>query len=752
MPEIPEVLKLGGLEIEVPDAAQKLGNLAQGQTFAQAGDDVRIPPLALNGETDVPLDETLFTLGGDARLEIAILNGPEQDPDQILEPVAGGAWLKHTLAAGIQGSTGGQVGGVEFGLQGGLGASLLQYRSHRPDEPLVQALVADLRSYLLPFRLQDVRNLKDGEVLAFTVRGKLALHAKLTWADALSAALSSLDERLGVAGVAAIQVDLGASLGVNLALEDDYRLVFRRGTNGTTRVELRKTRGRSAAGALDLGITARVADPAALQGALAAYATGRLGLPWPRVEELMARIDSALRLEDLPAGDRELAEKIGTRLGLSDLREEWQQLKERLDGLPDDLAQRLEQALMIRITAELALEYGRVSTEQAVLACELAADPLARHHHDLLRGNLAGLLDRLAARESGYRLIEYLKTTTITKRFSFGISIGIGRWAASGQDEVVRRWERQAVLRDDHERRSFTGRRTYKAVWGGRTYQYAFGLAGAMERFSAGRTATAGELAYSLSFGWSWQEPLTPRVLDDAFDLANVWKVLAQRENEANRNEVLTRMHGPVLIEVEIKISDAGVRSLLAVPDRDFEEAWIEAMAAALPRVHLPPRTFRTRVGDRVKAYGRAARFAFRGESEIAAIAGRVDYNPDEDRASLDQLQKIDRGASASGGLPDLSLKVLWTSSTSSTRPAGRCRRAKDALDRLAEAIRRKQEPDQAERTFDAIEDLITRPYEHRLLGRVVASLVAARAPGEIMKTLRVTPEDTPEDGTAILI
>lgn len=241
-------------------------------------------------------------------------------------------------------------------------------------------------------------------------------------------------------------------------------------------------------------------------------------------------------------------------------------------------------------------------------------------------------------------------------------------------------------------------------------------------------------------------------MLAGAFDLANVWRVLAQRENETNLHEVLTRAQGPVLIEVEIKLSDAGVRSLLAVSDRDFEEAWIEGMAAALPRVPFPPKTFRTRVGDRVKVYARAARFAFSGESEIAAIAGRVDYNPDEDPASLNQLQRIDRGANASGGLPDLSLKVLWTSNTSSTRPSGRCRRAKDALDKLAEAINRKQEPDQIERTFSGIADLITRPYECRLLGRVVASLVASRAPGEIMKTLRVTPEDTPEDRTAILI
>jgi len=738
MSEIPEVLKLGGLEVKVPDTARQLGNLALGQTtFAQANA-VSIPPLALNGGADIPLDETLCTLGGDARLEIAIFNGPSDvDPDQILEPAAGRAWLKHALAAGIKTSAGGQAGGVDLGLEGELSASLLQYRSHRPDEPVAQALVADILSYRLPFRLADVRGLGDGEILAFTVHGKLALHAKLTWADALSAALSSLDERLGVAGVSAIEVDLGASLGVNVTLEDDYRLIFRRGTN-TTRVELRKTKGRSAAGALNLGVAARVADPAALQGALAAYATGRLGLPWSRVEELIARIDSAMTLEALPEEDRELAEKIGARLGLSDLREDWEQLKTRLDGLPDALAQRLERALTARVTAELTLEYGRVSTEEKVLACELDDDALARHHRELVRGNLTNLLDRLADRESGYRLIEYLKTTTITKRFSFGISIGIGRWAAGGMDEVVRKWERQSVIDDARERQSFTGRQIYQGVWGAKSFQYAFGLAGAMERFSTGRTAHANELDYSLSFGWNWKEPRVEGVLDNALDLANVWKILSQRENDSNRTEILTRAQGPVLIEVEIKLSDAGVRSLLAASDRDFEEAWIEAMAAALPRVPFPPRTFRTRVDDRVNVYQRAARFAFSGESEIAAITGRVDYR-NEDPASLNQLQRIDRGDN------DLSLTVLWTSDTSSTRPSGRCRRAKEALNDLAEAISRQQKPDQIERTFLEIKDLITRPYECRLLGRVVANLAK---PGEIIKTLRVTPED----GTAILI
>ena len=240
--------------------------------------------------------------------------------------------------------------------------------------------------------------------------------------------------------------------------------------------------------------------------------------------------------------------------------------------------------------------------------------------------------------------------------------------AASGRDEVLREWERQAVLNDEHERRSFTGRRTYKAAWGGKTFQYAFGLAGAMERFSAGRAAHANELDYSLSFGWSWQEPQCRPCSRRHSTSPTFSKILAQRTTTPTSTKCSPSVHGPALIEVELKVSDAGVRSLLAAPDRAFEEArsrpWRRPCRESPPAQDVPHPCGRPR-----DIYGRAA-LCFQRESEAAAIAGRVDYNPGEDPASLNQLQKIDRGANPSGGLPDLSLAVLWTSSTSSTGPA----------------------------------------------------------------------------------
>ena len=69
-------------------------------------------------------------------------------------------------------------------------------------------------------------------------------------------------------------------------------------------------------------------------------------------------------------------------------------------------------------------------------------------------------------------------------------------------------------------------------------------------------------------------------------------------------------------------------------------------------------------------------------------------------------------------------------------------------MDDLAEAISDRGNPEQIKETFDQLKGLLTRPYEHRLLGRLVTRLVAARKPGEIVKTVKVTPQS----GEPILI
>lgn len=748
--------KLDNLNIELPGLAGAVQHLIEdGATFAavQVGPNTPIPPQALSGTDSVLVGNGRFTLGGTAtaQLQISVLRDPgsTQDVDQILQVTPGGVWLKHKLDAQLSGALGGTLGGnATFGLTGELGASLMQYRAHQPEDKVREKLVEDIASFRLPLRLNDVQSLQSGDVLACTVHGKLGLSAQLTLADTLSAAMAALDKELGAVGLGVVTLQEGLTAGVNLSIEDDYRLVFRAGSqNGTTRVEVHKTKERTAGGHVGLSVVAVVGPSQAVQQAVNAYLESRLDqAALSHVAPLIQRIGSGAAFESLSPEERALAEKIAARLGLTNLPQQWPDLQARLNGLVEKLTTKLRQAVEQKVEADATLSYTRIQTAETILSCELDGAALARHHSDLLLGNFTGLLDNLAAGASGYRLIEYLKQTEIHKEVSFGFSISIGRWAVYGMDRVDSVWKHQVDL-ENRERWSFTGQQTYTGTWGGATTLYSFGLGAAMDKFSVTpRAPKANEFEYSLSFGWNWKETLTPALLAEALDLANVWGISQPADNGAHQKAILSQASGQVVkIELEIQVSDAGVRALLAVPADQFDGAWIEAMAPALSRVRIPPGIYAVAIGDRGQIYRGAAKFAFEqsagGGTEIAAIVGRVLY-PTEPVKVIDQLKEIDQGQT------DIGLNVLWTATTIDFRPAGRCHGAKAALDQLAAAIRGHREKEQIEQVFDQLRKLITRPYECRLLGGVVFNLVHAYKPEALITKLKVTKAD----GTVLLI
>jgi hypothetical protein len=750
--------RLDNLNIELPGLAGAVQHLIEdGTTFSavQVGPNTPIPPQALAGTDSVAVGSGRFMLGGTAtataQLQISVLRDPgsTRDDDQILQVTPGGVWLKHKLEAQVSGALGGSLGGgVTFGLTGGLEASLMQYRAHQPGDQVREKLIEDIASFRLPLRLNDVQSLQGGDILACTVHGRLGLSAQLTLADTLSAAMAALDKKLGAVGLGVVTLQEGLTVGVNLSIEDHYRLVFRAGSrNGTTRVEVRKTRGRTAGGHVGLSVMAVVAPSQAVQQAVSSYLESRLDqAALSHVAPLLQRIGSGAAFESLSPEERAVAGKIAARLGLTNLPQQWPDLQARLNGIVETLTATLSGAVQQKVEADATLSYTRIQTDETILSCELEGAALARHHSDLLLGNFTGLLDNLAAGTNGYRLIEYLKQTEIRKQISFGLSISIGRWAVYGMDRVDSVWKHQVDL-ENRERWSFTGQQTYTKTWGGATSFYAFGLGAAMDEFSSAPGASnAGEFKYSLSFGWSWNETLTPALLADALDLANVWGISKPEANGAHQNAILSQASGQVVrIELEIQVSDAGVRSLLAVPADQLEGAWIEAMAPALSRVRVPPETHTVAIDARGQIYREAALFAFEqsadGETEIGAIAGYVRY-PNGPANVIDRLKEIDRGQT------DIGLNVLWTATTIDTRPAGRCRRVKAALDQLADAINHNRDKDQIQQVFDKVQDLITRPYECRLLGRVVSRLVKASSPQAIITTLKVTKAD----GTVLLI
>src|SRR5882757_6556846 len=103
---------LGDLGVAVEGAAKALGvDLTAATTFGElpsggAGSDGGLfkKPLALSGSTSLPLGSTTLSLGAAGSYQVFALTGGFEDPDQIVSPETGFAWLKHELDAKVSAS------------------------------------------------------------------------------------------------------------------------------------------------------------------------------------------------------------------------------------------------------------------------------------------------------------------------------------------------------------------------------------------------------------------------------------------------------------------------------------------------------------------------------------------------------------------------------------------------------------------------------------------------------------------------
>lgn len=749
-------------DVKLPEQIQKLAELfASGKQFKDDLETALFPPMELSGTASLSgqTGSASYLVNGsaEAKLQVSAFNDPaDRDPDGVISHSTGKAWLKQEIGAALKGNIKGSLSGdaeLAFGLEAGLGARLIQYRAHAPAEGVGPALVSDLASFRFAVRREDVEALGADDAVAFLAGARLAFNATLTWADAFTATIAALDQALGVAGVSAFSVQAGASLAFNLAVSDDFRLIFRPGESaGTTRIEVHKVHASRVGVTGGLQVKAQLANPEKLSQALEAYLVARLGVPIKKIQALEEKIGSALALEQLPEDLRPLALQIAGRLGLADLQTQFGELKSRLAKLQERLREKLLAALKTRVELAFQLAYTRVSNDESVLVCELERAALAKHHGQLLLGNLSGVLAALSAGQSGYKLVEYLKTRTIDSKLSFGFTLSLGKWAGRDLTVKEKRWEIQTNL-SNHERVSFDGRKTNSRKWGEFEVENSFDLSASMNDFSAAATADASEFQYGLSMAWQWNAKLTPALLEEAFDLANLWGAFDESRNEALAAEVRAKLGGKVQIDVQLDLADSAFRFFFDLPDAeaggDLEAAWADALAIGLPRVVVAKDAFRQGVGRRRAVYGAAAQFVLSqdGGFDITAAIGRVRYEAAGlSGHALETLRRIDSGDSgfppAAAAFPQ-SLRALWTQDASGSRPRGRFQRASQAIFRFEQAVRSGGDKKVIQETFERIQELLSMPYYYRVLGTVFANLAARGGQNDhTTASLRITDKD----------
>lgn len=551
--------------------------------------------VALEAELDrLETDFLGFPIGFEAggRLRARVFNrAGDTDPDAVLLPPGAGAgrpepghgpllefrddraWLKYRLEARIGAAARHAAGLAALEIAAGKTVVFADYRAHsRRGELLVDALRRDLRRPRFALSRDDVLLLGDGDALSFQTRGRIAGELRLDWQDVFTSGLGRLAHGLGPAAsrLLAVRVEAGAAVSGRLEIVDDFRVVFARQGNWF-RLAVRKVEASDKAVGVALRAGVRFANPAAVAAVLDQLVAERLGEPMGAVEALLVKA--------APAGprDRDLLRRLEDRLRVAGL----DRVRDEVAALRQKLAETIRDVATARLEAGFTYHYNRLETQATVLEADLREGALEQLHHQLVDGDLTGLLERCSRGDGEIELLHFLRFEEHVRRRAWGFNLGpVG--GADVREMAFRSHQDVAGAK----KLSYVGLRSYEGRWlGGERWRWSVDLKADMPDFQPEPIA-AGAFDYGLGFLLEWDRKLTRTALMECLDAARLWgaagadvdvKALKQRVDEL-------RLAGkPTAVQLQLLFDHATLGKILpwAVAAGDAELA--AALAAAMP-------------------------------------------------------------------------------------------------------------------------------------------------------------------------
>ncbi len=740
-------LPLGDLGAAVEGAAEALAaDLAAGTTFngLQAGgagaDGTLFPnPLALSGSTSLALGSTNLALGASGSYQVFALTGGFQDPDKIVSPQPGFAWLKHELDAKVSASGSGGTGSVTVGLDVGATARLLDYRRHPATDKVAEDVLAEIAKPRLPHRMSDLREMAAGDSVGLVASGTLAFSAVFTYADLLPGTVSILDQQLGIAGAAAFEISTGAKVEVDFSADDELSLIFSRGTARDFSIDVKKVETTSLGATATLGVTAKLKNSTQLATLIQSYLIARLGTPYQEIQSLLGKLATATDVSQLSPAEQQLLQAIVTKLNLGDVQAQFDAVRTKVLALPNYLQTELEPKLAVQLQFAFTASYTRIKTDQTLVSFEASDAALEKLLPSLVVGDLRPVTAALTGSgNSDLLLHNYLSSQQITTQRSFGFSLSIGGWAAMGKETTTVSESAQKNIAQQ-VRWSFDGTSIYQSKWGQASESYGFELTTAMQDFAP--QPTAGNVTLGANLSWTWEDKLAPALQSRILDLANIWRVLDIADRDKQVGALAPLANQSVHAELALTLGDPGVRRLPYVPKPTLQSAWINAMAESLPRLLAPEFSSVVDIRQRSKIYRGVAAWTF-GQTTSAELGVSPSYAKAVPALStLDEihLRQIDlpSGSSQDSNWTVYSLDTLWNPEKAAMWHL--YQRINGSLLRLQNFLEGKANYQAIAGVFSDLETVAAEEYLARLLGSLISQVLGG-AVGLVSGTLTVAP------------
>jgi hypothetical protein len=379
------------------------------RSLSQVGDSL------LQTKVTSPLKFSGLTFTPSAALDVRVFNRAE---DKDADAVIGGedahvpfatqqAWLKYTLTAKADG----KVGFAPAVLGASRELALSDYRVHEATDGAWNALTADLASPRTLLELGDVRKLAPGEALLMELDGALSASVTFSWSDVLASKLYE------IVGGAAVSVKLKSGLETSVAVKvtDQFSVIVSRTKDGHFRFAVKKAASRSGTYGVEASLGLDLSAMPAIDQVLD-----------PIVEELTSQLDPDERAAKVASG--------------------------ALDKLRDQLRTKLGDAAKWKASTGFAYEYARIDENDSIADFVLLDDARLGDDYSLVKeGDFTKITDALRQDTGTRSIIRYLNESTLTRRSSFGFTLGIGKWIdVKAKDERAFRQTTRTALDSFH--------------------------------------------------------------------------------------------------------------------------------------------------------------------------------------------------------------------------------------------------------------------------------------------------------------
>ncbi|HEX8407594.1 MAG TPA: hypothetical protein VF883_01935 [Thermoanaerobaculia bacterium] len=513
-------------------------------SLSQVGDSL------LQAKVTSSLKVTNVVFKPSAELAVRVLNRAEdKDEDSVFGkndaahiPFAlQSAWVKYRLAAKAEG----KIPLMDAALGASGDVALIDYRLHSATDDAWSAVTNDLGSPRTLFDLDDVKKLQPGEALAMELGGALTASVSFSWSDVLATKLPEL-----FSGHTPVSVKLKSGLTTSAAVKvtDTFSVVISRTGDGHYRFAVKKAATRSNTFGIDVSLGLDVSGA-------------------PGVEEVLDAI-------------------------FADAPEQALKLREVVKG-------KLEEAVRWKASAGFEYEYARIKENDSIADFLLLDDTrLAGDHALVLGGNFAKISDALRQDVNARRLVNYLNQSTLTRRSSFGFTLGLGKWALKTQDTSKLEMMTRTSLDGGFQLITCSGTRKYdeKNV-PQNDFEWTVDLKAQMKEFLANPTSR--DFDYGLHLLMSIDRgAIREDDLERMLDLAAMWDVAVPPL--ADFAEAIGRKGS---LRVQLTLDRDELASAIA-HDTDVA-SWAEPLAMAMPYMSNFPerRTFAARRDTYTKAW-----------------------------------------------------------------------------------------------------------------------------------------------------